>query len=287
MIDTTISPNLMPWQIEDAVRQALAEDFGRGGDITSQSTIPADRRTQAVLASRADGVVAGLDCVRAAFALVDPDLCLDFDLADGARVVPGSVIGRVGGSARSMLGAERVALNFLGHLSGIASATAELAALIAAHPAQIVDTRKTTPGLRALEKAAVRAGGGRNHRLGLDDAVLIKDNHVAVAGGIAPAIAAARQHIGHLVKIEVEVDTLAQADEALAAGVDAILFDNMPPAVLAEGVAMAKGRCITEASGGITRDTIAAIAATGVDLISVGWITHSAPSLDVGLDIAA
>jgi len=278
--------SLPAWRVEETVRRALAEDFGRGGDITSHATIPAGRETSAQLMSRADGVIAGLDCVAAAFAAVEPTLQLQLDLADGAVVTPGDRIGRVDGSARAILGAERVALNFLGHLSGVATATAELVALCAPFPAHVVDTRKTTPGLRPLEKAAVRAGGGRNHRLGLDDAVLIKDNHIAVAGDLRTAVEAARRQVGHMVKIEVEVDTLAQAEEALAADVDAILFDNMAPPMLAEGVALVQGRCLTEASGRVTRDTIVDIAATGVDLISVGWITHSAPALDVGLDIA-
>jgi nicotinate-nucleotide pyrophosphorylase (carboxylating) len=237
-----------------------------------------------VLAARQSGVVAGLDLAILAFRLIDPDVEISVERADGSEVSQGEVIATVSGPARAILTAERTALNFLCHLSGIATATASIVAAVRGHGARIVCTRKTTPGLRALEKYAVRAGGGANHRFGLDDAILIKDNHVAMAGGIRPAIERARMSVGHLVKIEVEVDTLAQLEEALALAPDAILLDNMSVAELRQAVAMVAGRAITEASGSITAATAPAIAATGIDLISIGWLTHSAPILDIGLD---
>jgi nicotinate-nucleotide pyrophosphorylase (carboxylating) len=231
-------------------------------------------------------VIAGLDLARLAFTLMDPKIAFEIERPDGAAVGAGETVARVSGSARGILGAERVALNFLSRLSGVASATAALVASVAGTKARIVCTRKTTPTFRAIEKYAVRAGGGANHRFGLDDAVLIKDNHVAVAGGIVPAIRRAKAHVGHLVKIEVEVDTLAQLDEALAEGVDAVLLDNMDLDDLRRAVDRIAGRAISEASGRVTPQSAPAIAATGVDLISVGWLTHSAPILDVGLDLA-
>jgi nicotinate-nucleotide pyrophosphorylase (carboxylating) len=241
-----------------------------------------------VIAARRPGVIAGAQAAQIAFELMDAAVRVEVIRPDGSRVAPGDVVMRLQGPARAVLSAERVALNFMGHLSGVATATASLVDAARPHKARIVCTRKTTPGLRALEKHAVRAGGGSNHRFGLDDAVLIKDNHVAVAGGVRAAIERARAGVGHLVKIECEVDTLTQLDEALAAGVDAVLLDNMSPAQLAEAVAKVSkqsgGRTITEASGGITIATVNAIAASGVDLISTGWITHSAPVLDLGLD---
>jgi nicotinate-nucleotide pyrophosphorylase (carboxylating) len=229
-------------------------------------------------------VVAGTDAAALAFRLLDPAISVDILKPDGSPVAPGDAVIRISGPARPILAAERVALNLLCRLSGVATATATLAAAAQPHKARIVCTRKTTPGLRALEKHAVRAGGGANHRFGLDDAVLIKDNHVAVAGGVRPAIARARAAVGHLVKIEVEVDTLDQLDEALAEGIDAVLLDNMNPDQLREAVRRVAGRAVTEASGRITVETVPAIAASGVDLISTGWITHSAPILDLGLD---
>ncbi|WP_310200987.1 carboxylating nicotinate-nucleotide diphosphorylase [Ancylobacter sp. 3268] len=279
-------PRLM---IEPLVRAAFLEDLGRAGDITTDAVIPAELRFSAVIGSRQPGVLAGIDVAALAFELIDPALRIETVRGDGAPMAPGDVVLKVEGAARSILTAERVALNFASHLSGIATATQSLVSVARAHApspgkAQVVCTRKTTPGLRALEKHAVKAGGGSNHRFGLDDAVLIKDNHIAVAGGVATAIARARAHAGHMVKIEVEVDTLAQLDEAMTAGVDAVLLDNMSPATLAEAVRMVGGRAITEASGRINRETIGAVAASGVDLISVGWITHSAPVLDLGLD---
>lgn len=273
--------------VEPVVRAALLEDLGRAGDITSEAVIPAEARFTAVMAARQNGVLAGIDAAVIAFNLVDPALTVTVERGDGHAVAPGDVVLRVEGSARAILTAERVALNIACRMSGIATATAGLVAIARANgKAQIVCTRKTTPGLRALEKHAVKAGGGSNHRFGLDDAVLIKDNHIAVAGGVAPAIRAAKAFAGHMVKIEVEVDTLAQLHEALAEGVDAVLLDNMNPAQLTEAVALVGGRAITEASGRVTAETVGPIAASGVDLISVGWITHSAPILDLGLDAA-
>jgi len=277
--------DLPPLLVDDAVRAALAEDLGRAGDITTQATIPADAKARAVIAAREAGVVAGLPLAAAAFRLVDPAVRFAPALADGARVSAGEVIARIEGPARAILGAERVALNYLGRLSGVASLTARHAQAIAHTKARVCDTRKTTPLLRAFEKYAVRCGGGGNHRFGLDDAVLIKDNHIAVAGGVAAALRAAKAHVGHLVKIEIEVDTLGQLREALAEGADAVLLDNMTPAQLREAVALVAGRMPCEASGGVTLETIAAIAETGVDLISVGALTHSAKVLDLGLDV--
>jgi len=270
--------------LEPLVRAALTEDLGRAGDITTDAIIPAEMTTSAVLASRQTGVVAGLDLARLAFELMDPKISFVVEKPDGSSVAPGDVIARVSGPARGMLSAERVALNFLSRLSGIATATRLLVDAVAGTKARIACTRKTTPTFRSIEKYAVRAGGGSNHRFGLDDAVLIKDNHVAVAGGVAPAIRAARAYVGHLVKIEVEVDTLAQLDEALAVGVDAVLLDNMSLDDLRAAVVKIAGRATAEASGRINAQTAGPIAATGVDLISAGWLTHSAPILDIGLD---
>ena len=270
--------------LEPMVRAALLEDLGRAGDLTTDTIVPADARARMTIRARQAGVVAGLDLARLAFRLVDPAIALTIETPDGAALQPGVVVGRLEGPARGLLTAERTALNFLCHLSGIASVTRGMVEAVAHTRATIVDTRKTTPGLRAVEKYAVRVGGGGNHRFGLDDAVLIKDNHVAVAGGIRPAIERARAGVGHLVKIELEVDTLAQLAEALEVGIDAVLLDNMAPATLREAVAMVAGRAITEASGRVNPATVAAIAETGVDLISVGWLTHSAPVLDLGLD---
>jgi nicotinate-nucleotide pyrophosphorylase (carboxylating) len=273
--------------VEPIVRQALIEDLGRAGDITSDAIAPADRIARTVMASREAGVVAGLDAAVLAFRLMDPAIRVTAIIADGQRVAPGAKVATIQGPARGMLSAERVALNFVSRLSGIASATARFAAAVGHTKARITCTRKTTPLLRSLEKYAVRAGGGANHRFGLDDAALIKDNHVAIAGGVVEAIRRVRGHVGHLVKIEVEVDTLAQLEEALVAGVDAVLLDNMSLDDLRRAVAMIGGRAISEASGRVSLETAASIAETGVDLISVGWLTHSAPILDIGLDYAA
>jgi nicotinate-nucleotide pyrophosphorylase (carboxylating) len=273
--------------VEPIVRQALIEDLGRAGDITSDAIAPADRIARTVMASREAGVVAGLDAAALAFRLMDPAIRVTAIIADGQRVAHGAKVATIEGPARGMLSAERVALNFVSRLSGIASAAARFAAAVGHTKARIACTRKTTPLLRSLEKYAVRAGGGANHRFGLDDAALIKDNHIAIAGGVAEAIRRVRGHVGHLVKIEVEVDTLAQLEEALSVGVDAVLLDNMSLDDLSRAVKMIGGRAISEASGRVSLETAAAIAETGVDLISVGWLTHSAPILDIGLDYAA
>lgn len=271
--------------IEPMVRTALVEDLGLAGDITSAAVIPADHRSSLVMAARQPGVVAGLDAAELAFQLVEPTITMARYLEDGSPIRPGDTIAEISGPSRGLLTGERTALNFLGHLSGIATVTASLVEAVRGTKASIACTRKTTPGLRALEKYAVRAGGGMNHRFALNDAVLIKDNHVAIAGGVAEAIRRARAGVGHMVKIEVEVDTLEQLGEAMREGVDAVLLDNMTPAQLREAVVIVDGRAITEASGRVTLATVAAVAASGVDLISVGWCTHSAPTLDIGLDV--
>ena len=273
--------------IEPLVRGALLEDLGRAGDLTTDSIVPVEVLARAALVARESGVVAGLDLAKLAFALIDPEIAVEIAANDGSVVAPGAVIARISGPARGILTAERTALNFLGHLSGIASVTASIVAAVQGTKAKIVCTRKTTPGLRAVEKYAVRAGGGANHRFGLDDALLIKDNHVAIAGGVVPALRRARAGVGHLVKIEVEVDTLDQLREALGEGADAVLLDNMSLEMLAKAVAIVDGRAITEASGRVTLKSAPSIAATGVDLISIGWLTHSAPVLDIGLDFEA
>lgn len=270
--------------IEPLVRAALLEDLGRAGDITSDAILPRSAVMQGVIAARKPGVVSGVDAAALAFRLLDPDISIEVEKADGARIAKGDRLLRLKGAARAILSAERVALNLLCHLSGVATATRALVEAVRPHRARVVCTRKTTPGLRVLEKHAVRAGGGSNHRFGLDDAVLIKDNHVAVAGGVGPAIERVRSAVGHLVKIEVEVDTLAQLGEALESKVDAVLLDNMDLEQMRAAVRIVAGRALTEASGGITVETVNAVAATGVDLISSGWITHSAPALDLGLD---
>ena len=272
--------------VEPIVRAALLEDLGRAGDITTEAVVSAEATVEAVIAARQPGVLAGLDAALLCFELLDPGLQIDRQRADGERISRGETVARISGRARGVLGAERTALNLLSRMSGVATATRALADAIAGHKAKIVCTRKTTPGLRVLEKEAVRLGGGANHRFGLDDAMLIKDNHVGLAGGVREALACARRHAGHLVKIELEVDTLDQLAEALEVGVDAVLLDNMTPETLRRAVAMVDGRAVTEASGRITLETAPQIAATGVDLISSGWITHSAPILDLGLDIA-
>jgi len=273
--------------IEPAVRAALLEDLGRAGDITTEATIPAEARARVVIRAREDGRIAGLDCARTAFRLMDPELRVAIAKPDGSDVMPGDIVASIEGRARAIITGERVALNFMGHLSGVATATRALARAVEGTSARVCCTRKTTPGLRALEKYAVRAGGGMNHRFGLDDAVLIKDNHIAVAGGVRAAIESARARAGHMVKIEVEVDTLDQLEEVMAIGCEVVLLDNMSPDTLRQAVKIVNGRAITEASGRVTAETARAIAATGVDLISCGWITHSAPCLDLGLDFDA
>jgi nicotinate-nucleotide pyrophosphorylase (carboxylating) len=280
---TTVPP-LPAVMIEPAVRAALLEDLGRAGDLTTDSVVPAEARASTALVARQAGVVAGLDFAAAAFRLIDPSIAVAVERPDGSRLAPGDRIATISGPARGILTAERTALNFLCHLSGVASGTRGIADAIAGSKAQVCCTRKTMPGLRFAQKYAVRVGGGSNHRFGLDDAVLIKDNHVAIAGGVRAAVERARAGVGHLVKIELEVDTLDQLQEALALKVDAVLLDNMGPDMLRQAVGMVDGRAITEASGRIRPDTAPAIAASGVDLLSVGWLTHSATVLDIGLD---
>lgn len=270
--------------IEPLVRAALLEDLGRAGDITADAVIPEDTTARVAFVAREAGVIAGLDCTAIAFLLLDSTLTLDVRIPDGKTVAPGDVIATIEGRARPILSAERVALNFLGQLSGVATATSGIVTAIAHTRAKLACTRKTIPGLRALQKYAVRCGGGANHRFGLDDAVLIKDNHIAIAGGVGIAVRRARQSVGHLVKIECEVETLDQLTEALDAGADAVLLDNMDLAALQNAVTIIGGKAIAEASGRITPETAPAIAETGVDLISAGWLTHSARVLDIGLD---
>jgi len=270
--------------VEPIVRHALEEDLGRAGDITSELTIPPETRASAKLVARKQGTISGMIAAETAFRLTDTAVRFETQAPDGSTVQAGTVLAIVEGPARSLLMGERVSLNFAGHLSGVATATRALVDAVQGTNARIVCTRKTTPGLRVLEKYAVRCGGGFNHRFGLDDAVLIKDNHLIAAGGIRPAIERVRAGLGHMAKIELEVDTLAQLEEALALKIDTILLDNMPPDTLRQAVAMAKGRATLEASGNITLATVRAVAETGVDYISSGAITHSAPNLDLALD---
>ena len=279
----TLTP-LLPILYEPLVRTALLEDLGRAGDITADAIVEASQQASLVLRARQPGIVAGLDIARCAFQLASPDIGFTAERPDGSTVVPGDVIATIDGPARGLLTGERTALNFLCHLSGVATATASLVEVVRGTKARILCTRKTTPGLRTLEKYAVRAGGGSNHRFGLDDAILIKDNHIALAGDVRTAIERAKANAGHLVKIEVEVDTLSQLEQVLALGVDAVLLDNMTTDELRQAVAMTGGRAVTEASGRITVATAKAIAETGVDLISAGWLTHSSAALDIGLD---
>jgi nicotinate-nucleotide pyrophosphorylase (carboxylating) len=278
---------LSPLEIDAAVTRALAEDLGSAGDVTSIATIPDDTQARAAVVARQEGTIAGLPLVAAALGRLSGHIRIEPQVRDGAAVAAKTVLMRVSGPARAILAAERTALNFLGHLSGVATATAAFVARVRHTKARITCTRKTTPGLRALEKYAVRCGGGLNHRFGLDDAVLIKDNHIAVAGGVRPALERARANTGHLVKVEIEVESLEQLRDVIATGLaDAVLLDNMDPATMREAVRLVAGRAILEASGGVTLDSVAAIADTGVDYISSGALTHSAPNLDVALDIA-
>jgi nicotinate-nucleotide pyrophosphorylase (carboxylating) len=271
--------------IEPVVRQALTEDLGRAGDITTDAVIPADQWAHAVIAAREPGVICGLIAADLTFNLTDAAIRLAPRVPDGSEVARGETIAEIEGPARAILTAERVALNFMGHLSGVATATHHLVAAVAGTDARIICTRKTIPGLRVLEKYAVRCGGGLNHRFGLDDAVLVKDNHIAAAGGIEQAVKALRGRLGPMVKIEIEVDTLDQLEIALGLGIDAILLDNMPPEIMKNAVEITRGRAKLEASGGVTLDRVRAIAESGVDYISSGAITHSARSLDLGLDL--
>jgi len=279
---------LSPLAISEAVQRALEEDLGRAGDVTSIATIPENTRAHAVLIARQAGTIAGLPLAVATFQSLSTDINLQPHCRDGAAVAAGVHLLTISGPARAVLASERTALNFVGRLSGVATLTAEFVRHTAGTALRICCTRKTTPGLRALEKYAVRCGGGFNHRFGLDDAILIKDNHIAVAGGVRPVLERARRHAGHLVKIEIEVDTLAQLKEVLDTGLaDVVLLDNMDLATLREAVKMAAGRVVLEVSGGVTQKSIAAIAATGVQYASSGALTHSAPNFDVALDIDA
>jgi nicotinate-nucleotide pyrophosphorylase (carboxylating) len=278
-------PPLPPLLYEDLVRRALVEDLGRAGDVTTDAVCPPELAGRARLVARTAGRIAGLDAGLLAFRLLDPAARVDVGIDDGGDASAGDTVARVAGRARALLAAERTALDLVSHLSGIATATRDVVARLHGLPTRVAATRKTTPGLRALEKHAVRLGGGTPHRYGLDDAVLVKDNHVALAGGIAEAVRRVRASVGHLVEVEVEVDTLEQLDEALAAGVGVVLLDNMDLDTLREAVRRARGRAVTEASGGIRPDSVRAVAETGVDVVSLGWLTHSAPSLDVALDV--
>ncbi len=281
------APPLRPLLHEGLVQRALDEDLAQAGDITTDAIVPASTEGAAAIVARVGGRVAGLEVAFLAFRLLDRETTTEICRPDGSDVGPGETLARVQARARALLTGERTALNLLGRLSGIATATRDVVARLEGLPTKVACTRKTTPGLRALEKYAVRVGGGESHRYGLHDAVLIKDNHVALAGGIRPAVEHARQGVGHTVRIEVEVDTLDQLDEALDLGVDAVLLDNMDLETLREAVGRARGRALTEASGGIRPDRVREVAETGVDLISLGWLTHSAPSLDVALDISS
>ncbi len=282
---TTPLPPVPEVLFEDLIRAALREDLGRAGDLTTAAVVPAELVASARVVARRPGRIAGAAVAARTFTVLDAALAVEIVAGDGADVAGGDEVMRVVGPARSILSAERTALNLLGRLSGVATLTAAYVSAVAGTGARIVCTRKTTPGLRTLEKHAVRCGGGTNHRFGLDDAVLVKDNHLALAGGIRPALERARSAVGHLVKVELEVDTLGQLAEALELGVDAVLLDNMDPPTLRRAVAMVAGRCPTEASGGISLANVRAVAETGVDLISVGALTHSAPALDLSLEI--
>lgn len=276
--------------IEPVVRAALAEDLGRAGDLTAQACVPEQARMHGVFAARQAGIAAGIDAVRIAVRTLDPEAVIETLTADGRPFAAGAALVRVEANARALLAAERTALNLLGRMCGVATLTRAYVDAVTGTPARIADTRKTTPGLRAMEKHAVACGGGMNHRFGLDDAILIKDNHIAVCGGAAEAVRRARAHAGHLVKVEVEVDSLDQLDAVLLERPDVVMLDNFTLPALREAVERAKaspfGRPVLEASGGVTLDTVGDIARTGVDVISVGALTHSAPALDVGLDAA-
>ncbi len=282
MTTTASLPDLL---LKPYVEAALLEDLGRRGDITSIAIIEESISSTLHIVSRENGILAGIDLARLAFYAIDPNIQFTANVKDGAIITAGMVLAKVSGNARSLLTAERTALNFMTHLSGIATEVANIKREIQEFPTEITCTRKTLPGLRILQKYAVRVGGGRNHRMGLDDAILIKDNHIAIAGGdITTAIQRAKAFAGHLIAIEVEVDTIEQLKHALDAGVNLVLLDNMPPEKLREAVALCKGKCQTEASGGISPETVKEVAATGVDFIAMGWLTHSVKSLDIGLD---
>ncbi len=282
----TVAP-LYPSSYAPIIARALEEDFGEAGDITTDSIVAPAAKASASIVARREGRVAGLDVALAVFTTLDSAVTAEFGHHDGEDVLAGASLAVISGPARVLLSGERTALNLLGRMSGIATTTRDLTVAVGDHKARIVCTRKTAPGLRLLDKYAVRAGGGVNHRFGLGDGVLIKDNHRIMAGGVGPAIERVRQRLGHMVKVEVEVDTLSELEEALGLDVDAVLLDNMTPETLAEAVLLVAGRVVTEASGGITPDTVADVAAAGVDLISLGWLTHSVTNWDVGLDFEA
>jgi len=273
--------------VEQAVRAALAEDLGLAGDITTDPIVPADARGVAALVARKPGVIAGLDLAEAAFRTLDPEVQFTRVIDDGGKVEGGGTIAKIKGRTRALLTGERTALNFFGRLSGIATLTSAYVEAVKGTKTRIACTRKTTPGLRAFEKFAVRCGGGVNHRFGLYDAVLVKDNHIAAAGGLKAALKLLRPRAGHMVRVEVEVDTLQQLEEALQFPIDAVLLDNMDMATLKKAVALVNSKVLTEASGGVTLETVGEIAATGVDLISVGALTHSARNLDSSLEWVA
>jgi len=281
-----LGTRLNPLLYEATVRMALLEDLGFG-DLTTDATVDPSRRAKATITAKQPGIIAGLDVAASAFHLLDQELKFEALVADGDEVSPGQILATVEGPARALLSAERTALNFLQRLSGIATATRLAVERVKPFKACILDTRKTTPGLRLLEKYAVRVGGGRNHRFGLSDAVMIKDNHIAAAGGIAAAMMLVRERVGPLTKVEVETECLAQVEEALQAGADVIMLDNMPVDLMRGAVASVAGRALTEASGGITLETLTEVAATGVDFISLGWLTHSCRALDISLRIVS
>ncbi|MBK8481045.1 MAG: carboxylating nicotinate-nucleotide diphosphorylase [Proteobacteria bacterium] len=281
--EALVPPHPLLW--EPLLRAALLEDLGRAGDLTSEAIVPPALQARGRIVARQAGCVAGLLPATRALLLFEPQVVVEAQVGEGAVVAAGETLALVRGPARALLGAERTTLNLLGRLCGIATVTRGVVEALSGTRARVVCTRKTTPGLRVLEKYAVRAGGGANHRFGLDDAVLIKDNHLVLAGSIGEAVARVRRRVGHMIKVEVEVDNLAQLEEALAAGIDAVLLDNMDLATLRRATSIVAGRVLTEASGGIRPDNVAAIASTGVDLLSIGWLTHSAASLDVALDL--
>lgn len=281
MNDISPLPDLL---LKPYVEEALKEDLGRRGDITSIAIIESQQLATLHIVSRESGILAGIDLARIAFHLIDPQIEFISKVKDGNAITPNMTLAVVKGNAQALLTAERTALNFVTHLSGIATQVAHIKKMVKAYPVEITCTRKTLPGLRALQKYAVRVGGGRNHRMGLDDAILIKDNHIAIAGNISTAIQKAKAFAGHLIPVEVEVDTLAQLELALKEGIDLVLLDNMPPETLRKAVTLCKGKCQTEASGGISPETIKAVAETGVNFIAMGSLTHSVKSLDIGFD---
>lgn len=284
VLEPTASIGISASVLDEIVRRALAEDIGNG-DVTTEAVVPAEAYAVARAVCKSNGILAGIPVAEAVFRTVDPEVLFQSFAKDGEWGTVGFTIFEVRGAARSLLIAERTALNFLQHLSGIATRTARCVGLVHGTKARIVDTRKTTPGLRVLEKYAVRVGGGCNHRFNLSDGVLIKDNHIAAAGGIAEAVRRARKNAPHLLKIEVEATTLGQVQEALDAGADAILLDNMPPELLRQAVQLVAGRAVTEASGGITEENLREIAETGVDIISLGALTHSVEAMDISMSL--